>query len=228
MTSNRTTNTRGKALILAGALAIASCSGGSAGGGFGATHPLPNAPPGSGSASKATATFRIRIPSGAASSAKASVALRSRIVGTAGPRPQYVSPSTQSLAIVVNGGGAPTVANLTPTSPNCTPASGSTPLTCSVPVAASIGADTFTVTTYDQTNAAGNALSSANVAATIVAGQANNVSVILNGIIASIQLVLGSTNPPEGTPTTISLTVNAMDADGNVIVGPGSYRYRQL
>jgi streptogramin lyase len=123
----------------------------------------------------------------------------------------------------VNGGGTPTVANLTPTSPNCTAASGSTPLTCSVPVAAPIGADTFTVTTYDQTNAAGNALSSANVAATIIAGQANTVSVILNGVIASIQLILGDANPPQGTATTISLTVNAMDADGNVIIGPGNY-----
>ena len=210
--------TRFRALAFMSALAFASCSGGGSGGG-GAFHPIPNSPPGSGTASKATATFLIRIPA----SSKSSASIDEGRLRSQGMRPQYVSPSTQSLAIVVNGSGTPTVANLTPTSPNCKAASGPTPLTCSVPVAAPIGADTFTVTTYDQTNAVGNSLSTANVAATIVAGQANTVSVILNGVIASIQLILGDTSPPEGTPTTISLTVNAMDADGNVIIGPGNY-----
>jgi N-acetylneuraminic acid mutarotase len=136
--------------------------------------------------------------------------------------PHYVSASTQSMSIAVNG-GPPTIVNLTPSSPNCTPASGSMPLTCTATVAAPVGNDTFAVITYDQENGAGNLLSENTISATILAGQANNVSITLNGVIASIQLALAYPTPQGGTPTTIPLAVNAMDADSTIIIGPGSY-----
>ncbi|HXW76375.1 MAG TPA: hypothetical protein VEJ20_03105, partial [Candidatus Eremiobacteraceae bacterium] len=156
----------------------------------------------------ANATFTIEIPKA--------------IPGGKKRRPLYVSPSTQSISISANG-GTPTVANLTSSSPNCTPATESTPLTCTVSAAEPIGTDTFTLITYDQTGATGNELSMATVSATIVAGQANSVSVALNGIISSIALSLADPNPPIGEPTAIPLAVDAMDADGNIIVGPGGY-----
>src|SRR5450755_3507530 len=72
--------------------------------------------------------------------------------------PKFISPSTQSISITVDN-GAPAVSNLTPTSPNCTPPSQNSPLTCDVNIVASPGMDSFSATTFDQPNAAGNALS---------------------------------------------------------------------
>ncbi len=137
-------------------------------------------------------------------------------------RPHYISPSTQSVSVTVNG-GAPVVANLTPTSPNCIPAHGQTPLTCTVQVPAPPGKDTFVQIMYDRLNATGNQLSTATTQFTIVAGQSNTIPVTLNGIIYSIALVLAYPTPPQGAATTIPLAVTAKDADGNIIVNPGGY-----
>lgn len=137
-------------------------------------------------------------------------------------KPQYISQSTQSISIATNG-GSPFVANLTPSSPNCVPATQNTPLTCTLNESEPIGTDTFVVTTYDQIGAAGNALSTATVQASIVAGVANTVDVTLNGIVESLGLALNPANPPLGTVVSVGLSVNAMDADGNIIESPGSY-----
>ena len=136
-----------------------------------------------------------------------------------GIKPKYVSPSTKSMSIASTGGPT-TIANLTPSSPGCVQ---NTNLVCTVPVAVLPGTVTFTVSSFDQLNATGNLLSTATVTTTIVANQNNQVLITLNGVVASIDLVLAYPTPPEGTATTIPLTVNAMDADGNIIVGPGGY-----
>ncbi|HXW76671.1 MAG TPA: alkaline phosphatase family protein [Candidatus Eremiobacteraceae bacterium] len=133
----------------------------------------------------------------------------------------FLSPATQSVVISING-ATPTVANLTPSSPNCTPASGQTPLTCSVPVPAAPGNATFAISTYDQPNGAGNELSTGSVSATISAGQQNTVTATLNGIVKSIALTLAYPTPPEWTATTSPVVVNAMDADGDTITS-GNY-----
>jgi hypothetical protein len=135
-------------------------------------------------------------------------------------RPQYVSSSTESISITVDA-DEPVDANLTPSSPGCTTVSAGTQ--CTIPVAAAPGSDTFAVTTYDSLNATGNKLSTASVTQTIVAGELNTVNVTLDGIVASIVLSLQSAPPPEGNPATIGVSVMARDADGNTIVGPGSY-----
>ena len=41
--------------------------------------------------------------------------------------------------------------------------------------------------------------------------------------VSSLQLLIGTPNPPVGTRVTIPLTVNALDADGNIIIPPGTY-----
>ena len=116
---------------LACAVALSGCGG--AGGG----SPMPSGPSGSSSAA-----FVIRIPSSAAASGQA-------------VRPQYVSPATQSLAIAVTGASTPVVANLTPASPNGTPASGSNCSPVPFPSRAPVGTDTFTVTMYASRTQAG-------------------------------------------------------------------------
>gem|GEM_PF-815038 len=158
------------------------------------------------STKKVSATFNILIPrSGARSSLR---------------KPQYVSASTQSISIGIND-ATPVIANLTSTSPGCSSVSGG--VQCTVPVSAPPGSDTFSVSTFDGPNATGNELSTASVTQTIVSGQDNPVNVTLDGVVAGIVLALQSTPPPEGSTATIGISVMARDADGNTIVGPGTY-----
>lgn len=176
------------------AIATAACGAGS--------NPPPNRALG---AALSSVQFKIVIPV-----ANTSMSYRS---------PAYISVATQSVAITVSG-GAPVIANLTSGSPNCA----GTPLTCTLSVAAPVGTDVFAVTFYDAQNGTGNELSTGTVAATIVAGQANVVSITYNGIIRSLSLTLAQSAPPaNGSSQQITLTLNALDADGNVIISPGTY-----
>jgi sugar lactone lactonase YvrE len=54
-------------------------------------------------------------------------------------------------------------------------------------------------------------------------GVANTFGLTLNGDVANIVLSLANSSPVEGTSSTISLAVNAYDADDNLIIGPGTY-----
>ena len=65
-------------------------------------------------------------------------------------------------------------------------------------------------------------LGSGSATATVVTGQAFQIAAVLNGAVATIQLTLG-TVPPAGTAGSAPLTVTALDASGNTIIGPGNY-----
>jgi hypothetical protein len=131
----------------------------------------------------------------------------------------YVSPSTKSASIVV-GSAAPVVVDLTAGSSDCT---GTTTLSCSTTLLVAPGSTTFAVTLYDATGGNGNELSVGTVTQKIVAGQANTVTVVCNGVVASLGLALAQTVPPYGFTQTIPLTVSAYDADHNTIISPGDY-----
>jgi virginiamycin B lyase len=94
---------------------------------------------------------------------------------------------------------------------------------CSGQIAAPIGSDTFAMILYDARNAAGHVLSTGTLTQTIVQNQANSVNVTLDGVVAALQVGLDPATVNAGTPATVAVTVNALDADGNVIVGPGVY-----
>ena len=127
--------------------------------------------------------------------------------------PDYISHATLSLSIQVNNAQSlGTVTN--------NPGTGGT---SKVTIDAPIGTDVFLIKAYDQLDAQGTVLSQAQVSQKIVAGKANNVSAVLNGVVASIVLALSNPSPIAGTAKSSSLTVTARDADGNVIVGPGDY-----
>jgi len=198
---------------------VSSCALLSACGGSVPTGPAPTQGQGS---SRATAQLRIVIPvaSRAASSAR-----------TAGARrPAYVSPSTASVSVQVDT-GTPVVTNLSASSPACSGAGPLFPLDCNVPITATPGSHTLTIATYDGAGATGNKLSSNAVAATIVAGQANIIGVTLGGVPATVTIGSG---PVETTanggndalvlagPLPKTMVVEALDADANVIVGPGA------
>lgn len=159
---------------------------------------------------------------------------------SAARRPAYVSPATQSIAIsfTPTGGGTTQTfnQNLTPGSPGCK-ASLVSPLICSVSLSIAPGSYIASFTTYDGVlNGSGvpqgNVLSqNQNFATTVVAGQTNTIDATLQGVPASVLV-----SPIGGTATqnsALSLTfdkcfstqqvsVLALDADGNVIVGPGA------
>jgi hypothetical protein len=126
--------------------------------------------------------------------------------------PHYISPSTQSVSILVNSNTQPVVVN--------NPGTG---IPTSIPIDAPVGTDVFTFKAYSQQDAQGDLLSQAQVSKQIVSGTANNVSATLDGVVASAVLSLSNASPPAGNPTALTLTVTAADAAGNTIIGPGGY-----
>ncbi len=181
----------GIALVLAGALA--GCGGGAA--------PLtPAAPPASGQSQAVKGTGAIPARSPAATAARA--------------RPQYVSPSAVSAGITVNGGKVQAF-DISPGSTLCT---GVAARTCVLPVVAPLGNDTFLVQLYDAANLGGNVLSGGSITAN-VSTSTSGLTVNLLGTVHSIQLALASATIVPRTPSTTTLTVKALDADGNTITG---------
>ncbi len=209
------TRTVGRALLSSAALAALAAAVACGGGGGGSSS---SSPPGVNAPVAATshASFTIAIPAAAGSSSTQRA-------------PAYVSPNSQSVAITVAAGsaspGPATTANLTSTSPNCTPATATVPLTCTVSLYAPPGSDTFTVTLYSGLNGTGNVLSTSTVAATVSATQTTNVPITLGGVVAAIAVSVTNGNNliPGGYATTLPVVVMAKDAGGSTIVGPGNY-----
>jgi hypothetical protein len=140
-------------------------------------------------------------------------------------RPQYVSPSSSQLQVAVNGGTASTY-GLTPATPGCSVVSGN--LTCTFSIAAPPGTDAFTLTLTDSS---GSVLSKNIVNATLTAGASTPVDVTLAGIPASVRAVPAANAGIEGSATPSyhipgllpqNIELQALDADGNVIIGPGA------
>ncbi len=194
-------------------LALVGCGGGAGGAGGAA------ALPGTGSVPP-TADARVVIT------------IPQRTGTAAGTRaPAYVSPSTQSLTVAIDG-GAPTAQNLTPTSPNCSVGGPLSALTCTLPIAVTAGSHAFTLSTYDALGGAGNKLSTNTVTQTIVANQTNSINVTLAGVPASLLVSpLGSGAGVSGSiasglqlagTLSVPFSVTTLDADGNFIIGPGA------
>jgi hypothetical protein len=164
---------------------------------------------------KATASFTIRWLQKAASA----------------HRPHYISPSAQSVIVEVNpvasSPGPVTFANNT--------GSPTTTVTFDAPA----GTDDIVFTVYDaaqqtgETQAQGNLLGQVELPAqTITVGQQNNIAATIGGITSRIDLAPAAHQPfvetdPNGGydivgDTAQTFVATPYDADGNVIVGPGS------
>ncbi len=138
-------------------------------------------------------------------------------------RPAYISASTQSAVVSVNGGTG-VILNLAANAPGCSGSAAGR--TCTLSVAAPSGPDTFGIKLFQTTNGSGPVLSQGTASATIVTAQNNIVRLTLDGVVASVALTLA--NSPiatQGTKSTIGLTVNVKDAAGNIIVGPDPYSF---
>ncbi len=192
----RASSIRYTASILACAVTLAACGGGS--GSSIPTVTQPAAPSGPTTQQSVPVHFTIVVPTPAPSTGRA---------------PAYVSPSTQSVALGVTPQSGGTATNATV---NCT-------TTCSGTINAPVGSDTFSANLYDAQNASGNLLSTGSLTQTIVANQANTVNATFNGVVKSIAVSLATTHVTPGTAGSVGVTLKALDADGNTIVGPGSY-----
>jgi YVTN family beta-propeller protein len=209
----------------------------SACGGGGTSGPVPNAPNTSVSgAARAAVTFTLLIPP--------------PMSPAADRRALYVSPATVSVVVTLTAQNgtlltpaqpyALSVANLSgchraPTAIARAPQAARKPRSvapqrCIFSIPAPVGLDTFTISTYDAAQAsaapatlAGHLLSTATTSTTVVANAANSVSLTLGGVVASLTLGLADASPIEGVVQTISLLVDALDADGHLIIGAGSY-----
>src|SRR5581483_10644753 len=142
------------------------------------------------------------------------IALPARTAAAARRDPRYVSASTKSAAVTVTPAGgvraAPVVIACSSTA-------------CSGQVPAQVGSDTFAVSLYDAPNATGHLLSTGSAVQTIVLDAANVVSVTFDGVVAGLRVGLSQTSTTRCFATTLGVAVSALDADGNTIVGPGSY-----
>jgi hypothetical protein len=142
----------------------------------------------------------------------------------------FISPSTQSMTYSITGASSASgTVNLTPTSTGCTSTLAST--ICQLTLILAPGSYNATITTYDGLNGTGNALSTAqSVSFTVVAGTSNAISLTLSGIPASLIVLPDSATSGTNLSGAINLTgtaaskllIEALDADGNVILGAGS------
>jgi hypothetical protein len=196
------------AAVLSSAL-LAACGGGGS-----AVRTLPAAP------KDGSATIRLTIPA----PATASATLRA---------PRYVSPSTKSLLIAVQYvNGQPTTfpsiaLNVVVPSAQCpAPAQGGESEVCTYQVILPVGSVAMTITTYDQplsgNTPSGNALSSVSVTQQL-SGNGDPILLTLNGVPVSATLALSTSPVAVGTASNITVSATALDADGNLIVGPGNY-----
>jgi hypothetical protein len=179
---------------------------------------------------RAAASLRVVIPAKSASPASSSAR-----------KPAYISPATQSIAVsfVPAGGGAALTFNqnlTTASNPTCT-ASLVSSLICTVSFSLPAGSYTATFTTYDALlqggQPTGNVLSAnQSLPVTIALGQANAINVALAGIPASLVAlpqISGRITPTGTAAFTMGacfqseiVTLYALDADGDVIIGPGA------
>jgi hypothetical protein len=195
------------------AFALACMTVSCGGGGGGGVAPSPG---GGGTLSPQTAALQITID-GTSSTSRAR-------------RPAYLSAATASVTIAVNGGAA-TAQNLSLGSSGCTLSSNGAPM-CVVTLAAPIGSDALTITTYDGANGTGHVLSKGTVTSVVVAGQTNSVGLTLQALPQSVLISIapGQTGVTGNQTTGFTLqgtgaktfVIAALDAAGDVIVGPGA------
>jgi|GEM_PF-4371684 len=189
--------------VAALAVALYGCGGGGA-------SVSPVTPGALGDRAPATLTFVIRVPSSTSIAAK----LR---------RPAYVSPSTQSLTIANSSGTVLVTANLTPQSAGCTAPTATTPLTCTVSATVPSGTNTLTIASYDAPGATGKKVAVAALQVTAAASGPTTINLTLSGIVASLTLALDPPALPSGTAARSALLLNALDPDGNIIIGPETF-----
>src|ERR1700736_2709300 len=122
--------------------------------------------------------------------------------------PRYISSLTQSVTITIPG-GASTTFSLTASSPNCT--QGSAGLKCVITFPVPVGTTSVQFATLASTDGTGTPLSVATVPVTVTAGQVNDVTVTLNGVVKTVAVAVSPIAVSAGTATMVNVSVSALD-----------------
>lgn len=185
-----------------GTVALAACGGGS---GY---TPAPTATPSAASSPAASGSiaFVFIVP-------PATLARHRSIVAPTG------SGSVQVTLQTVNGTTTTAqadVVNLLSSSSGCETVNSQ--IVCLATLAEPSGSDVLLLKFYSGQNAGGTLISEGTVAVTVVSGQTTKAPVTTTGTVSKLSLALDA--PAElGSPATVPLTVEALDASGAVIIG---------
>jgi hypothetical protein len=145
---------------------------------------------------------------------------------------RYVSTKTQSVSVAlasVDGsgvsGGTATTLDVSPKAPGCK--AGAKAIVCRGVVDASPGSDAFNVTAFAGPDGTGPVLSAGQVSAAVTGTSGSvavsNVSLALQGVVASLHLTVTPAVGHLGKPGSADVIVTAYDAAGAAIVGPSDY-----
>jgi virginiamycin B lyase len=100
------------------------------------------------------------------------------------------------------------------------------PVACTATASVPAGGAGATVIAYDAIGGAagsGNKLSVQTLPVSIVANTTNTINVVLNGIVKSLAVSAATGYNSCNSSGTIALSLQAIDASGNAIIGPGNY-----
>ncbi|MBV8721109.1 MAG: hypothetical protein JO277_03095 [Candidatus Eremiobacteraeota bacterium] len=146
-------------------------------------------------------------------------------------RPFFVANSTRGIAVIVTvaSTGAPiatTNASVAASSPLCHAVTGGR--SCTVVAGAAAGTDAFTVKTYDAAPgnngfAGAQQLAIGKTTKTIVKGKSTALNLTVGGVVAKGAMGLATPSVPVIDNNTQTVTVSALDADGNTIINDGWY-----
>lgn len=193
---------------------LAGCGGGHSGGTLPPTTVSSPKP-----ASHAAVQFTMHWPSKTTTSAR---------------KPKYISPATQSVIIQINPTASPSPGPVT--FANISQATGNPP-TSTLDINAPVGSDDFVIQLYDAQQTAGetapngNLVGQTEVTQTITAGQLNTINATIDGVAYGVSIAPVANQPTAETTASgfdivgaapVTFQVNALDADGNVIVPPGN------
>lgn len=189
------------------ALGVMVLCAGCGGGGSAAKSLAPAAPAGPATAGSLTLVM-------AAGGATASTARK----------PQFVSPSSSSVGVRVNGGTA-TFSDVSSSSPNCTTANNTR--TCTIAVTAPAGTPTILVDLYDGPNGTGHNIAQGSATPTVTLGTPFTAPVTMAPVVAALTggsvTYLSGTSFVKGTSGSATVTISSADADGTAIPSTATF-----
>jgi hypothetical protein len=147
-------------------------------------------------------------------------------------RPAFVSAGALSVSVAIYTVAADGTIATTPSSTtnvDLVPSSicSGTPLACTIAIDAPVGTLTFGVTLYSQVAEGGSVLATFVPSAvhefTIVQNTNNTIGISLDGVPATLSMSVNPAVLTAGAASTVTITVVAMDASNNVIIGTDPY-----
>jgi virginiamycin B lyase len=100
------------------------------------------------------------------------------------------------------------------------------PVSCTASASLPAGSATVTVTAYDATggvSGSGHVLSTQTTPVSVVANTTTTVNFVLNGVVKSVLVSNGILGTICSSSGSLQLNMEAYDASGNTIIGPGNY-----